>query len=177
MHTKDFYLHEDEEIIEGLEPVYEFKKYLFVRWTAIFLCCGVAFFISLAMAEVNNIAEAKIALQYTDLGIITWIYASLIAAYTTAHLEWKKRFYWITSNRLIISYGVLRHQEFVTNLYEISDLTMTRTFLQRKLRCMGLKIECRRGIFSLGGMPEPEGIHHELKVMIQDQRRREGLVF
>ncbi len=178
MHTKDFYLHEEEEVIEGLEPVYDFRRYLLVRWFIILESCGI---IALASAYMANdafaIGEFATYLKIPELLILAWTGVSLAASFVISKLEWKKRFYWITNHRLIISHGIIRHCVLVTNLYEISEMDMTRTYLQRKLRSTGLKIESRRGNFSMGGIPEPEGIYLELRGLIKERRRQEGLIF
>ena len=178
-----FGLQKGEKIIKEIKPMPALKTFYYFKWIPI---CA---FLSIWFAAFFGIFIGAFIGRSTTNLLILFPIIILVLPFFLASNEYSKRYYWITNKRIIFKRGILGYSITSTPLERISDVTITRTFLENIFGIPGLHIETLagqytpRGIFgggaesSLQAIPEPEKTQELIFGLISKKRKSEKLNF
>lgn len=110
-----------------------------------------------------------------------------------AFLRYKKEYYWITNKRVLIKKGFIGYHVYAIPFERISDIIISRSFLEQLLGFGSLMIQSLAGqaSFTYGGerrrrfgaegsmlaVPEPEETQELIFNLIKEKRKKEKLKF
>jgi uncharacterized membrane protein YdbT with pleckstrin-like domain len=184
-----FDLIEDEKIVKEIKPLPQLKWYWFAFYSFIpimtILFFGFLIAINLileAHGELDWYIFAKIFLKIFFGVSIPILF--LVLCYSILSYKWE--YYWITNKRIIQRKGVLGYEVWSTPLERISDVILSRSFLEKIFGFGSLRIQTLAGQFSekgygaeisLRGIQEPESIQKLIFQLIKEKREKEKLAF
>jgi len=128
-------------------------------------------------ARYFTIVVISLAALVLVLGILGWIYSIL-------RFKWEH--YWITDKRIVRQKGIIGYDIRSIPLERISDVIVSRSFLEKILGFGSLHIESLAGQTSAGrygaeacllAVPDPESIQQLILELIEEKRKREKLAF
>lgn len=176
--TKFFNLQSKEKIIKQIKPLPVLKWFFFFGYIFSVLIFMVIIFVF-----------AFFFLPFF-LGILV---LALIIAFALSHNRYKHQNYWITNKRVIYKRGLVGYTISSIPLERISDVIVSRTFLERIFGFGSLYIQSlagqstfhRRGAWgsylgaegALIAIPDPEKIQELIFKLVKMKRKREKLTF
>ncbi|PIO02978.1 hypothetical protein COX85_02040 [Candidatus Micrarchaeota archaeon CG_4_10_14_0_2_um_filter_55_9] len=183
-YQKFFRLQEDEKIIEAIKPLPALKWLLFFQniiLAAILSGLSLWFVLPLASVLVQFLGGETPVIVFI---IIIFIILIFIIAHTLASLQYDKRVYWITDNRVIAKSGLIGYKVNSIPLERISDVIISRSLIEIIFGFGSLHIQSLAGQVSRGGfgaegnleaVPDPEGLQEKIFQLIKGKRKREKL--
>jgi len=176
-----------EQIIEKITPSILLRKYFFVSWmlswSITILVAGLV--VSLRLTFSSFIDELDYNLTLMIIIIILIIVTFLLFA--LANAAYFKYCYWITNKRVITKRGVIGYQITSIPLERISDVIISRSFLETLCGISSLHIQSLAGQITpgspLGGegrllaIPNPEVTQNKILELVKEKRREERLSF
>jgi len=180
----EFNLLDGEQIIEKITPSILLRKYFFVSrfltFFMIFLCGGYVYLIPIII----------MGTEYNLLLIIILfilIILDIYVPFALANAAYFKYCYWITNKRVITKRGVIGYQITSIPLERISDIIISRSFLETLCGISSLHIQSLAGQITpgspLGGegrllaIPNPEVTQNKILELVKEKRREERLSF
>ena len=209
-YEKYFKLESGEKIIESIKPLSNLKRYMILGglsgFVSVLLIFGFILFIFVFSENsiyVENL-DAKITLPKPEITTLLLIFLNtplsllmlllLVLPFVTAHLSYNKMYYWVTNNRVIYKRGLIGYRISSIPLERISDIIITRTFLENLFGFGSIHIQSMAGQFSgYGGgygrrgrrglgsegqllaVPDPEGLQKLVFELIKKKRKSEKL--
>lgn len=188
-----FKLMEGEEIIKSIKP----KPALF--WYFLIMSGGIVsiivFIILINLAGMLYALATGEKTQYSGLvialGFIGILLIILLIPVIIAWLRYKKQYYWITNRRVLVKRGIIGYSVYAIPLERISDIIISRSFMESLFGFGSLMIQTlagqvsfgygRRGRFGAEGtmlaLQEPEETQELIFNLIKENRKRLGLKF
>ena len=176
-----FNLLEGEQIVEEISPSIFLRRYFFVSWffaTFIFFVMGYAILIPMLMFEYNTIFLLALFVLFIINMAIPFIFAKI--AYSKFH-------YWITNKRVITKSGLIGYRVTSIPLERISDIVISRTFLETLCGISSLHIQSFAGQITRGSrigsegqllaITNPESTQNKILNLVKEKRREENLSF
>jgi len=182
-----FSLIEDEKIVADIKPLPKAKWYWFIcNYVGILLVCFsvidlVVILIILIIAGEGALGFAASTATLVGLSVLTiinWWYSSW---------RYKWEHYWITNKRVIQQSGFIGHEIRVVPLERISDVVVTRSFVEKLLGFGSLHLQTLAGQVTTGqrygaeiflvAVPDPEATQQLILKLIEEKRKRERLTF
>jgi len=131
------HLFEGEQMILDVSPTPNFKKYVTVKAMIIGLpflavvnaMISMVFYVGTGGAPITLVGVGSLLAAYAFLYLI--LAAILIAStFTLADLMYNKHHYWVTDRRVIWRHGIIGYSITSVPLERISDVAVSRTFLE-----------------------------------------------
>lgn len=180
-YAKFFRLQEGEKIVEAIKPLPSLKWFFFVKaiigWVFFVLLFGAWFF----LGSFKSLG----ALVFSLVGFSIIILLILVVPYILAVLKYNKRFYWITNKRVVGKSGLVGYKVNSIPLERISDLIISRSFLESLFGFGSVHIQTLAGQVSVRGrfgaegnfqaVPDPEGLQQKVFELIKKKRKAEGI--
>lgn len=184
MQPKLFNLQQGEKILKEIKPLPQLKNYLFA------LYFGIITFVWLFMGGGLFLMgiEEGILLQMFFLWLIILI-IFLAIAFLACSKIYSQTHYWVSSKRIIVKRGFLGYTITSIPFERVSDIIISRSFLETLFGFGSLQIQSLAGQFtySTGGrwgaeglllaVPEPEKLQEFLFELIKKKRKAEKLTF
>ena len=170
---KPFQLQDGEKIVKDIKPLPVLKWYFFITSSlAVLLFFGAFIFIPLF-----------IGFLFLPLTILTFFL--LIILYLVANNRYNYQHYWITNKRIMYRRGILGYKISSIPLERISDVIVSRTFIERIFGFGSLHIQSLAGQVTYGSRigaegsliaaPDPEGLQKLVFELIKKKRKDEKL--
>jgi len=181
MKQKFFNLQKGEKILKGIKPLPVLKNYFFV--TSLIVWFIFIFSMSLVFVPIFAIYTDNLILAiFWDLFFIFILSAILTPVFwLIAKNLYNYRYYWITNKRVICKRGLLGYTIASVPYERISDIIVTRRFLERLLGFGSLYIQSLAGQIGMEitfqAVPDPEGTQKLLFDLVKKKRRREHITF
>ena len=174
--SEDFFLLTDEHIIEGFMPIPSFKTYLFFRWSVFMFIAG-SFALIFLTSEIPEFYLPLFMWENFVSAEVGMLLACLFLAFVLAHRAYNRRYYWITTMRIVMQHGILRARMKVISLASVNEIDVSHSMLEEKFGVPSLKVDSSDGDVTMGGILFPEGIYLELKSLVRQRRESAGLIF
>ena len=188
-----FQLQEGEKIVWESGPLPHFRTLLFVkRFIGIlffFLIIGVGlfgFFLTILNFLFSNTLNTSF---WWLMAFISIFIFSFVVSYITAGLVYSKEYYWVTNIRIIKKMGFIGYHVNSIPLERISDVIISRSFLENIFGIASLHIQSLAGQYStasgsgfgaegkFSAVADPEGLQKKIFELIKTHRKEEKLSF
>ena len=133
----ELHLLEGEHLIFDVSPTANFKRYVTVKATIMGLpflamvnvIVAMGFYVGTGGAPITEVGMGPLLATYAFLYLI--LAAIVIAStFTLANLMYKKHRYWVTDQRVVWRHGIIGYRITSVPLERISDVAVSRTFLE-----------------------------------------------
>jgi len=111
----------------------------------------------------------------------------LIGIWALVDMKYKKQHYWITTKRVIYKRGLIGYKISSIPLERISDIILSRTFLERLFGFGSLHVQTLAGQITHGGrsgaeamllaVPNPEETQELIFQLVKKKRKAEKITF
>ncbi len=181
----ELHLFEGEQLILDVSPTPNFKRYVTVKATVIglpFLAmvnAGVAMvlYVGTGGAPITEVGVGPLLATYAYLYLIL---AAIVITLTffLADLMYEKHHYWVTDRRVIWKHGIIGYSITSVPLERISDVAVSRTFLETICGVGGVVVremtgEVKYGYFYGGlvfptmiAVPNPEEMQRQILELV-----------
>lgn len=178
-----FNLQEGEKIIKEIKPVPNLKSYWFIGNFVglVFLC----FFLSMFIGATAFAGSGTSVIGGMGLIVFFAIILALILAWIFTSMKYEKQNYWITNKRILYMRGFVGYRISSIPFERISDVIISRTFLESIFGFGSLYIQTLAGQYSYKGrmgaegnlmaVPEPEKTQELIFKMVSEKRKKEKL--
>lgn len=187
MDSLGFSLLEGEEVIETIKPLPSLKQYFFVTgfflWFFIFLVFSF-FFVFPAIFAASLFGLGSVVFS----GFVIFLIFPLAIAHIASAWSYEKSYYWITNKRIAVKRGLLGYSINSTPLERISDVIISRSFLESAFGFGSLYIQSLSGQYSYSGqgsrfgaegvllaVPNPEELQRKIFALVKQKREKEHL--
>jgi uncharacterized membrane protein YdbT with pleckstrin-like domain len=176
----EFQLQDGEKIVKDIKPLPVLKWYFFFIEI---LGSGViiVFFSIYALLVFVSI------MSFISYVIVILILAVLIVLYLVANNKYNYQHYWITNKRILYKRGILGYKISSIPLERISDVIVSRGFVERMFGFGSVLIESLAGQLtphqrlgsegSLAAVPDPESLQKLIFDLVKTKRKEEKLSF
>ena len=187
-----FNLQEKEKVIEDIKPSDSLKGYFFITYwiMSFFILLFLSFFFGgfliFALAFLSSSAYSILigAFGY----IIFVIILSVVIGIVLSNSAYSKTHYWITNQRVVVKKGLIGYSLSSIPLERVSDVVISRSFLERIFGFASLHVQSLAGQFSynsrrfgsegaLAAIPDPEKTQELIFKLIKQKRKKERLSF
>lgn len=177
---REFSLLEGEEIIEEIKPLPALKRYFFVKWLISLLVIPFLFIYIFMLS-------AFLGFHFFIMSVVLFFIVYFGLAWALSNVSYNKFHYWITNKRVVTKRGILGYQIISIPYERISDIIISRTFLERIFGIASLHIQSLAGQISfrrysiigsegqLLAIPNPEETQKRILELVRAKRREEGL--
>jgi len=179
-----FSLMEDEKIVADIKPLPRAKWYWFIRNCGV-LVVVLLFLIILLLVEISIGAKIHDVLTLVAISVCLPVFTIIGWWYSSWRYKWEH--YWITNKRVIQQRGFIGHEVIIVPLERISDVILTRSFLEKLLGFGSLHLQTLAGQTTvrqrygaetcLTAIPDPESTQQLILKLIEEKRKRERLAF
>lgn len=170
-----FNLQEGEKIVKEIKPLPSLRNYFLFGGIIIFIAFGLVFlfllFISLTL---------WLIFMFFDFLI-------LIAALIFSSMRYKHQYYWITNKRVIYKRGLIGYRISSIPLERISDIILSRSFIERLFGFGSLHVQTLAGQITYGrylgaeasllAVPDPEETQELIFQLVKKKRKEEKITF
>lgn len=185
MAEKFFNLQEKEKIIEEIKPLSSLKWYFFFTGGSILGISSILIVI-VAFCTIISLPVFLIALiSFFGLFTIFIILAVIFFGFIIAHLRYEHQHYWITNKRVMYKKGLIGYSISSIPLERISDIIISRSFIERLFGFGSLHVQTLAGQVTYGrrlgaeasllAVPDPEGIQKMIFELVKRKRKEEHL--
>ncbi len=187
-HAKFFQLQEGESVIFETKPLRGLFWYMFL--ISLFPLLFVSFFLVgpfmgffLVFFIISGLATES--LYFLAIPAIFFVIL-LVADYIITRRRYNMRYYWITSQRVITKQGFIGYSINSIPLERISDVIISRSFVERIFRFGSLHIQSLSGQVSFGkwgaegnlkAIPKPEETQGMIFSLVKQRREQAHLTF
>ncbi len=179
---EEFQLLEKENVLEDIKPLPALRFYFAIQMSLGAAGMALVIGIFFAMGLTSEGAAFPLWLvTYSLIGLALWIILSFIVAYNSYNYQ----HYWITNKRIIYKRGLIGYSICSIPLERISDVIVSRRFLENLLGFGSVHIQSLAGQFTPGArwgsegnllaIPKPEETQKLILKLIQEKRKREHL--
>lgn len=187
-----FRLQEGEKIVHKIKPLPGLKWYFFFRRFATIVPVAIIAFFYLSFSligpeSVLPFLEGFGVLFEIGFLILIGLVIGVVASLIISRLEYGKQDYWITDKRVIYKRGIIGYRITSIPYERISDVIISRTFLERIFGFGSLHIQSLAGQMSgksslgtegvLLAIQDPEDIQELIFKLVKMKRKAEGLSF
>lgn len=179
-----FNLQDGEKILLELKPVKELLLFFLASRVLVWIAFYVIFFFFIFNPE----RASRIS---GFLGFASWGLALLILmTFVASYLQYKQRRYWITSERIVFKKGLIGYSVSSVPLERISDLIISRSFLEKLLGFGSIYVQSLAGQMSysyrgmgfgaeasLQGLKNPEEIQELIFSEVKKKRKEQKITF
>lgn len=138
---------EGEHIILDVAPTPGFRKYVTIKALVgiifflgmVNVIVSMAVYVAVGGALVTEVGVGPLVLTYFTL-LIVFSFIAAVLTYIVAGLMFKKYRYWVTNKRVIWRHGIFGYKITSVPLERISDVEVSRTFLESICGVAGLVI-------------------------------------
>jgi len=187
---QEFHLLEDEKIIEEIKPVLNLKKFFFLKLLAV--VAPLIFFVDIFLYTVLIVVFNDIIVGII-FALAFFILLTFGIAMAFSGASYNKFYYWITNKRVIAKRGIIGYQIVSIPFERISDIIISRTFLENIVGIASLHVQTLAGqsSFMIGrgfgnysllgsegqlfGIPNPEETQNKILQLARMKRKDEGL--
>ena len=182
-----FRLQEGEKIIESIKPLPGLKWMFFLQgmlgWIFFILFFGVWLLspVGIMLAIVGGALAAILGLVI----FILFLLAVAIIPYILASMRYGKRYYWVTSKRVIGKSGFIGYKVNSIPLERISDVIISRSFAESIFGFGSVHVQTMAGQVAMRGrfgaegnfqaVPDPEGLQQQIFDLVKKKRKAEGI--
>jgi uncharacterized membrane protein YdbT with pleckstrin-like domain len=193
---KLFNLQEGEKIIKEIKPLPNLRNYWWITgsigffFLSLFIVPFLFGFGALIMGVVFSSGEFGLASLGIGtlllLGLGGFLFIALIPGFVLASMRYKHQWYWVTTKRIIFKHGLLGYGINSIPLERISDVKISRGFIENIFGFGSLHIQSLSGQVSAGrqgaeaslmATPEPEKTQELIFGLVKKKRKREKLTF
>ena len=178
-----FNLQEGEKIIKEIKPLQSLKSYWFIgNFVGLVFFC---FFISMFIGTIIFAGFGTSAVGGLGLIFFFAIILDLVLAWIFTSMKYEKQNYWITDKRILYMRGFVGYRISSIPFERISDVIISRTFLESIFGFGSLYIQTLAGQYSYKGrlgaegslvaVPEPEKIQELIFKLVSEKRKKEKL--
>ena len=181
-----FNLQENERIIKEIKPLPGLMWYFFFSGAGGIGSIGLIFLFIFIYAFIKIPELFSFALNFwVIVGIIVLI--GMVINFILSFLRYSKQYYWITNKRVVYKRGIIGYRITSIPFERISDIIISRTFLERIFGFGSLHIQTLAGQisgrYSLGAegillaVPNPEETQELIFQLIKEKRKEEKISF
>jgi uncharacterized membrane protein YdbT with pleckstrin-like domain len=180
---KFFRLGEREKIMYEMKPVRGYLNFLLVSSTS-----GAILLVFLLLALVLMVGGSSgLDLSKAESSDIIWILLIVlvpvlvlgIPAIISSKLRYDKRYYWITNSRIVIKTGLIGYSINSIPLERISDVMVSRSFVESIFKISSLKIQTLSGQGGIegriSGIDNAERLQEYIFRLVKYKRKKERL--
>lgn len=185
MPMSDFNLGQGEQIVQHIKPMGNLKIYWTLTGTLIVFAVMFAIvpglFASLLFGGSGGFFSALGA------GLLATLLISAVISYISASIRYGKQMYWITNKRVIYKRGFLGYKITSIPFERISDVIISRSFLENIFGFGSLHIQTLAGQMSgpnkmgaegvLLAIPDPENVQEVIFELSRRKRKEERITF
>lgn len=172
---KFFPLNENESIIKEIKPLENLKWYFFIYYLGRIV----------PLALLGGVTIVDIFFEFGLFSLLTFLVIStpcyFLLSFFISTLRYNKEYYWISNQRIIRKQGIIGYSITSVPLERVSDLVVSKKFLEILLGLTSLRIQSLRGEkgteISLLGISDAENLRNTLMELIEKRRREKGLIF
>jgi len=171
-----FKLQEDERIVENIKPLPALRWYFLVTWSLGWLF-ALVWFIWIPFIFVSLISSSIFIPLFL---IVLFVFTLLLA-----NQRYKHQHYWLTNKRVISKRGLLGYRVNSIPLERISDVIVSRSFVERLFGFGSVLIQSLAGQVTPGrrwgaegsllAVPNPEDTQKKIFDLIKQKRKREHI--
>lgn len=136
---------EGEKILKEIRPLPRFKLYYTLSNTTWFLSFFIPFFLFLSVLLLEGIVYYAAALS---LVLVLSLFLVFIVLWIISSLKYKWEYYWLTNKRIIQRKGLIGHSISSVPYERISDVIVSRNWLEKLLGIGSLRIQTLAGQIS-----------------------------
>jgi uncharacterized membrane protein YdbT with pleckstrin-like domain len=182
----EFQLQDDEKIVKDIKPLPILKWYFF---SIDILGCGILIiFLSIYLFLLFSTKPPSSVIYFVSYLIVLFIIPTIILIlYLVANRTYKMQHYWITNKRILYKRGFLGYKISSIPLERISDVMISRSFIERMFGFGSILIQSLAGQLtpnqmhgaegSLIAVPDPEGLQKLIFDLVKIKRKEEKLSF
>lgn len=187
-----FNLQEKEKILEDIKPLPSLRNYYIAVYFFIvfFVFMFLGFFFGMGLIGLFFFSRGSFSVIAALLGSMIFMFIiEIVLAFVLANSTYNKRHYWLTNNRIVVKRGLIGYSISSIPLERISDVIISRSFLERIFSFASLHIQTLAGQYSYGvgskfgsegdllAIPDPEKTQEKIFKLIKQKRKREKLSF
>lgn len=183
--SAEFQLQDDEKIVKDIKPLPVLKWYFF--FVEILGSGVIIVFLSIYVFLLFSTNSASSVIYFISYFVVFVILAMLLILYLVANNRYKYQHYWITNKRIMYRRGILGYKISSIPLERVSDVIVSRGFVERMFGFGSILIQSLAGQFtphqmfgsegSLVAVPDPEGLQKLIFDLIKIKRKEEKLSF
>ncbi len=186
-----FHLQEGEQIVWEAKPLTGFRTMLFfqnlIGLSIVFFLIGLVLFAPFIMAVAGYIAGPAGVLLGLGLTLLAILVFAGVISFAIANLVYNKEYYWVTNYRVIKKMGLIGYHVSSIPLERVSDVIVSRSFLEKLFGISSLHIQTLAGQYSVRGgsrfgaegkfsaVADPEGLQKTIFELIKKHRKAEHL--
>ena len=183
-------MQEKEKVVEDIQPSSSLKGYFFAIYglMSFFILGFLSIFFGIGFLVLvsffNSVYSIFLGLLLYAVGVI--ILAAIIR-FVLADSAYRKRHYWITNKRVVVKSGLIGYSLSSIPLERVSDVIISRSFLERIFGFASLHVQSLAGQFSynrrfgsegdLLEIPNQEKTQELIFKLIKQKRKSERLSF
>jgi uncharacterized membrane protein YdbT with pleckstrin-like domain len=143
----EFSLIEGEKIIEEIKPLPALKKYFFIKWLIglVFIPFIIGLVIFSETISLSIRFKFFVGIIFFIISSITILVIYLVVAWALSSASYNKFYYWIINKRIVTKRGIIGYQIVSIPYERISDIIISRTFLERICGISSLHIQSLAG--------------------------------
>ena len=171
-----FNLQPDEKVIEEIKPLHGLRNYFVIEGIIATIIIGVFIFLlifSFFFFEGGWLYLLAVLCFYFLVSIALWI--------IIANKRFNHQYYWITNKRIVYKRGLIGYKISSIPLERISDVIISRSFLERLCGFGSVFIESLAGQLGREGrllaVPNPEGVQKLIFQLVKEKRTKEKITF
>ncbi|MDO8428125.1 MAG: PH domain-containing protein [Candidatus Diapherotrites archaeon] len=183
MDALGFSLIEGEEIVQAIKPLPALKTYFFLTsfFALIFLFLFLGIWIAIPLIFLTGFNTGIF------LALLIFLIVPTLIAYVSASWTYDKTNYWITNKRIAVKRGFIGYSINSIPFERISDVVISRSFVESLFGFGSLHIQSLAGQFSyqpgsrfgaegmLLAVPNPEELQHKIFSLIKENREKQHL--
>ena len=185
---QEFKLLEDEEIIEDIKPLPKLKTYFRITY-GISAIIALPFLFVAPFVLLYGSSNFSYFISVGIWGLILLLLGIILLVAPIGilpELAYNKHHYWITNKRIIIKRGLIGYSITSIPYERISDIIISRSFLERFVGIASLHVQSLAGQYSYGrfggegallAVPNPEELQAKLMELVKKKRQEERLAF
>lgn len=172
-----FKLQEGERIIEEIKPLPSLRNYFLFEGIVSFIIFGLAIlFFLLVLPFPDWLLFLLLFLDFLILPLF-WVFSKM---------RYEKQYYWITNKRIVYKTGWIGYRISSIPLERISDIILSRSFIERLFGFGSLHVQTLAGQISYGyhgaeasllAVPDPEGTQERIFQLLKKKRMEEKITF
>jgi len=175
-HGKYFSLNDGERVVFESKPETGLKWYLFISSI-------LALFVFLVVFGLWGLAVMLVNPYWSGLSMIIFavMFLILLADYIIIRRVYNMRYYWISTQRIIVKRGFIGYSINSIPLERVSDVLISRSLLERIFGFGSLHVQTLAGQYTMRGrfgaegnlqaIPEPENNQHLIFDLITKRRK------
>jgi uncharacterized membrane protein YdbT with pleckstrin-like domain len=181
-HSEGIILQPGEKILFETKPDNAYRWLRISELFVVFLILSTFLFALVGVAFISTLTVSSQSFFSTLFYSFIWMVAfDLAISILIGNQAYKKRYYWITDKRYVMKTGFIGFSIKSVPLERISDLIVSRSFLERIFGLSSVKMETMSGQIGfeagLYGVKNAEKMQAQISNLISRKRRKDKLTF